>query len=115
MNMAAPFAACFCHCCRSSLQVDPAWIQLTGIARNVPEMCPQCEIIPTVIVTSFAGSSLLFFVFFVDFARKSELLSDPFLALYDLKVGKEDFLVFSESGGSVLLLVDSADDATRKT
>ena len=60
-----------------------SWIQLTGIARNVPEMCPKCEIIPTVIVTSFAGSSLLFFVFFVDFARKSELLSDPFLALYD--------------------------------
>ena len=69
----------------------------------------------TSIVTSFPGSSLLFFVPFVDFARKNELLLDPFLALYDLKLGKKNFLVFGESGGSVVFLVDSADDATRKT
>ena len=50
-------------------------------------------------MTSFSGSSLLFFVAFVDFARRNELLSDPFLALYDLKLGK--------SGGSVVFLVDS--------
>ena len=72
-------------------------------------------IIPTEIVTSFSGSSLLFFVLFVDFAQKNELLLGPFLALYDLKLGKKNYLVFGESGGSVVFLVDSADDATRKT
>ena len=72
--------------------------------------------IPTVIVTSFSGSSLLFFVLLVDFAQKRELLSEPFLAVYDLKKpGKENFLVFGKSGGSVVLLVDSTVDATRKT